>query len=104
MQDNGNVTNHAYLNTARPTNVILIGDITQGDKIISKRFNVFKDFDFNAALASSDGLLTASSSSILQAVVLGVKGGIVDIFNNGFYDYLIKYKAAMLINSEKSLR
>ena len=104
MQDNGNVTNNAYLDTTRPSNVILIGDITQGNKIISKKFNVFKDFDFNAAVASSDGFLTASSSTILQALVLGVKNGIVDIFNNGFYDYLIIHKATMLINSEKSLR
>lgn len=104
MQDNGNVTNYAYLDSARPSNVILIGDITQGSKIISKKFNLFENFDFNAAIASSDGFLTTSSSSILQALVLGVKGGIVDIFNNGFYDYLINHKATMLINSEESLR
>jgi hypothetical protein len=103
-QDNGKITNLAYLDSARPSNVILIGDIKQGSKIISKKYNLFEDFDFNAAIISSDGFLTTSSSSILQALVLGVKTGIVDIFNNGFYDYLINHKATMLIDSEESLR
>ena len=35
--------------------------------------------------------------------MLGSKSGIVDLFNNGFYDYLFKYNVAMLIDSEKSL-
>jgi len=103
-QDNGKVTNYAYLDSGKPSNVILIGDITQRGKIISKQFILFDEFDFNAAITSSDGFLTTSSSSILQALILGVKTGIVDIFNNGFYDYLINYKATMLINSEESLR
>ena len=37
-------------------------------------------------------------------MVLGIKTGIVDKFNNGFYDYLVNHKATMLINSEESLR
>jgi len=103
-QDNGMVTNYAYLDSGKPLNVILIGDITQKSKIISKQFILFDEFDFNAALASSDGFLTTSSSSILQALVLGNKAGIVDKFNNGYYDYLINHKAIMLVNSEESLR
>ena len=103
-QDNGKITNYAYLDSDKPSNVILIGDITQRGKIISKKFIMFDQFDFNAAVASSDGFLTSSSSSILQAIALGIKAGIVDNFNNGFYDYLIPYEAIMLINSEEGLR
>ena len=103
-QDNGKVTNYAYLDSENPSNVILIGDIRQRDKIISKQFMLFDEFDFNGAISSSDGFLTTSSSSILQALVLGVKSGIVDKFNNGYYDYLVNYKATMLINSEESLK
>ena len=103
-QDNGKITNYAYLDSAKPSNVILIGDITQKGKIISRQFSLFSDFDFNAAITSSDGFLTFSSSSILQALRLGVKTGLVDKFNNGFYDYLIKHKATRLINSDKSLQ
>jgi hypothetical protein len=103
-QDNGKVTNYAYLDSGSPSNINLIGDITQRGKIISKRFLLFDDFDFNAAVSSCDGFLTTSSSSILQALVLEVKAGIVDKFNNGYYDYLVNYKATMLINSEESLR
>ena len=36
--------------------------------------------------------------------MLGVKTGVVDKFNNGNYDYLVDYKASMLIDSEESLR
>ena len=103
-QDNGRVTNYAYLDSGEPSNVILIGDITQKSKIVSKRFILFDEFDFNAAIISCDGFLTTSSSSILQALVLGIKAGIVDIFNNGSYDYLVKFKAIMLVNSEESLQ
>jgi hypothetical protein len=102
-QDNGKVTNYAYLDSGSPSNVILIGDIRQKSEIISKQFNLFDEFDFNAAVSSSDGFLTTSSSSILQALVLGIKSGIVDKFNNGYYDYLVNYKATMLINSRESL-
>ena len=55
-------------------------------------------------MSSSDGFLTSSSSSILQALVLGVKTGIVDKFNNGYYDYLINYEATNLVNDELSLK
>ncbi len=103
-QDDGKVTNYAFLDSGSPSNVILIGDIRQRGKIISKKFNLFEDFDFNAAISSSSGFLTTSSTSILQALVLGVKSGIVDKFNNGFYDYLVNYKATMLINSQESLK
>ena len=103
-QDNGKVSNYAYLDSAKPSNVILIGDVTQKSKIISKQFIIFDDFNFNAAVSSSDGFLTFSSSSILQALALGVKTGVVDKFNNGNYDYLVNYKASMLINSEENLQ
>ena len=65
---------------------------------------IFDDFDFNAAVSSCDGFLTFSSSSILQALVLGVKTGIVDRFKNGNYDYLVKHNASLLIDSEEKLR
>ena len=65
---------------------------------------LFKNFDFNAAISSCNGFLTASSSSVLQALMLGVKAGIIDKFDNGHYDYLVNYKACRLINSEESLQ
>ena len=102
-QDDGKITNYAYLDAGQPSNIILVGDSTQKKSIVSNRFNLFDDFDFNSAIATSDGFLTASSSSILQALMLGSKSGIVDLFNNGFYDYLLNYNVAMLIDSEKSL-
>ncbi|MDC0509689.1 hypothetical protein OAO31_05300 [Gammaproteobacteria bacterium] len=103
-QDDGKVTDYAFLDSASPSNIILIGDVRQKSKIVSDRFKIFDSFDFNAAVSSSDGFLTASSSSILQALFLGVKSGIVDKFNNGNYDYLINYKATMLVNNKASLK
>jgi len=103
-QDNGKITNQAYLDSSRPSNVILIGDIKQGNKIVSKKFNLFEGFDFNAAIASSDGFLTMSSSAILQALMLGVKTGVVDMYNDAFYDHLINHNATILIDSEEGLR
>ncbi len=103
-QDNGRVTHYAYLDSRKPSNVILIGDITQQNKIASEEFRLFDEFDFNSAVASCDGFLTFSSTSILQALTLGVKTGVVDKFNNGYYDYLINHKASMLINNEESLQ
>jgi len=103
-QDNGIITNNAYLDSSRPANVILIGDKNQGRSIMPKKFYLFEDFDFNAAIGSSDGFITMSSSSILEALILGVKTGIIDIFNNAFYDHLINKDVTMLINSEESLK
>lgn len=103
-QDNGKISSYAYQDSKQPANVILIGDIAQKGKIISEHFRIFDDFDFNTALSSSDGFLTASSSSILQALVIGIKTGIIDKFNNGFYDYLIKNKASKLIYDKKTLK
>lgn len=102
-QDNGKITHYSYLDAKRPENIFLIGDETQKGKLVSDEFHIFEEFDFNNAISSSDGFLTSSSSSILQALVLGVKTGIVDKFNNGYYDYLIKYNASNLINDKKSL-
>jgi hypothetical protein len=103
-QDNGLITHYAYLDSGKPENVILIGDIAQKRRIISKELCLFEEFDFNAAIKSCDGFLTASSSSILQALTLGIKAGIVDMFNNGYFDYLVSHKATFLVNSETSLR
>jgi hypothetical protein len=103
-QDNGKITSQAYFDSSRPSNVILIGDIKQANKIASQKFNLFESFSFNAALASSDGFLTMSSSAILQALMLGVKTGLVDMFGNAYYDYLINLNATMLINNEDSLK
>ena len=76
---------------------------TQKKNISSREFQIFPGFNFNAAIASSNGFLTASSSSILQSLVLGTKSGIVDLFNNNFYGYLIKNNASILINDSNSL-
>lgn len=102
-QDSGRVTYNAFLNSAAPSNVYLIGDIAQKNSIASRTFLLFDDFDFNSAIHSSDGFLTFSSSSILQALCLDIKTGIVDRFKNGFYDYLVKHKASLLIDNEISL-
>ena len=69
----------------------------------SKNFIFFDNFDFNLAISSSHGFLTTSSTSILQALALGVKTGVVDKFMNGHHKNLIKCKATVLIDSEKSL-
>ena len=102
-QDNGNVTNPAYINSGKPSNVILIGDIVQKNHIKSKDFFLFDQFDFNAAIVSSDRFLTKSSTSILEALALGVKSGVVDKFNNGHFSDLIKYKAIAFIDNQESL-
>ena len=102
-QDDGKITSYAYLDAGQPSNAILIGDFTQNKKIASKEFKIFKEFDFNSAIASSDGFLTSSSSSILQALVLKKKSGIVDLFENGLYDYLVKKNATRIINGKESL-
>jgi len=102
-QDSGKITYYSYIDAGSPSNVILIGDIRQKNKIASPEFYLFNDFDFNAAISSSDGFLTTSSSSILQALTLGVKSGIVDKFKNGYYDYLVKYNATMLVRNLDSL-
>lgn len=103
-QDDGKITNYAYLDSKNPSNVILIGDEAKKGQMISSNFLIFNGFDFNLAISSCDGFLTSSSTSIFQALVIGIKAGIIDKFDNGFYDYLIDHKAAMLINSEESLQ
>ena len=35
---------------------------------------------------------------------MGVKAGIVDKFENGYYDYLVKYNAAMFVRNLDSLK
>ena len=102
-QDDGRITHCAYLDAGEPSNILLIGDLVQKQNIVSKQFHIFDEFNFNAAVAVCDGFLTSSSSSILQALILGRKSGIVDLFDNGSYSYLVTYNAAMLVNDEKSL-
>ena len=102
-QDNGKITNHAYLKSKKSTNIFLVGDEAQENKMASNKFIIEDNFNFNSAIDSCDGFLTFSSSSILQALMLGVKTGIVDQFNNGFYDYLVDFKASFLIKDKESL-
>ena len=102
-QDNGKITHYSYCDADRPTNVHLIGDVRQKGKMASSKFRVFENFDFNAAISSSNAFLTTSSSSVLQALSLGVKSGIVDQFDNGYYEYLIKYNACAPIKTADSL-
>lgn len=103
-QDNGNITNYAYQDSKSPSNVYLIGDIAQKNKVSQHNFQIFESFNFNAAIGCCDGFLTSSSSSILQALMLGIKTGIIDRFENGHYDYLITSNASMLINNEESFK
>lgn len=103
-QDNGKITSHSYRDAGQPENVILIGDSRQKRRMASKDFHIFGNFDFNAAIKSSHGFLTTSSTSILQALMLGVKTGIVDMFSNGYFDYLVTKNASILINDSDSLR
>ena len=103
-QDNGNISNCAYEDAGKPTNIKFIGDILQKYKMKSKNFIFFDNFNFNLAISSSNGFLTTSSTSILQALVLGINTGVVDKFKNGHHKNLIKHKATMLIDSEESLK
>jgi len=103
-QDNGNILNYAYEDAGKPTNIVLIGDALQKYKMKSKVFTFFDNFNFNLAISSSNGFLTTSSTSILQALVLGIKTGVVDKFKNGHHKNIIKYKATRLIDSEESLK
>ena len=82
----------------------MIGDKTQKGQINLRNFLLFDHFDFNAAISSCYGFITSSSSSILQALLLNIKTGIVDKFDNGFYEYLVTQKATTLINDEKSFQ
>lgn len=103
-QDNGRVTYCSYLSAGEPLNTILIGDIRQKDKIVSKKYKLFPNFNFNAAVKASDGFITSSSSSILQALLLGTKSAVLDKYDNNFYNYLIDQKAAFLITNKPDLR
>ena len=103
-QDNGRVTYCSYLSAGEPLNTILIGDIRQKDKIVSKKYKLFPNFNFNAAVKASDGFITSSSSSILQALLLGTKSAVLDKYDNNFYNYLIDQKAAFLISNKPDLR
>ena len=102
-QDNGNVTINAFENSRKPSNVFLIGDIRQKNFIKSKDFYLFNNFNFNAAILSSDGFLTKSSTSILQALALGVKSGVIDMFGNGNFKELIDSNAISFIDNKESL-
>lgn len=101
-QDDGIITHQAYIDAGSPFNVILVGDIKQAQNIASADFQILDGFDFNSAVASCDGFLTMSSSAILQALFLGVKSGVVDLFGNAFYSHLIEQKASMLVNNPEA--
>ena len=102
-QDNGRITSYSYLSAGEPLNTILIGDYRQKDKIVSKQYKLFQDFNFNAAVQSSDGFITSSSSSILQALLLGTKSAILDKYDNDYYKYLIDLGAAVSITNKSDL-
>ena len=103
-QDRGRVTNCAFKDSGKAKNIFLIGDISQKNKMISNDFYVIENFNFNSAISSSEGLLTQSSSSILQALILGVKTGVVDKFENGFHKFIINKGASTRITDETSLK
>ena len=102
-QDDGSVTLLAYKASGSPSNVELVGDFKQKSRMSSKYFNFFPDFDFNTAIKTSNGFITTSSSSILQAVTLDIKAGVLDLTGHGMYRELINNCGALLIDSEKSL-
>ena len=102
-QDIGNVTNNAYVENNRPTNVILVGDELQKKNLNSKNFKFIDNFDFNSAIYSSYGFLTISSTSILQAIMLKIKAGVIDIFHYGHHKNLIKSNVVKLINNNEHL-
>tara|TARA_Y200000002_G_scaffold382956_1_gene402236 strand:- start:1901 stop:3673 length:1773 start_codon:yes stop_codon:yes gene_type:complete len=103
-QDKGRITNRAFIETGMSKKIILVGDAAQRGKMVSKHFTLIENFNFNCAIASSDGFLTSSSSSILQALLLDVKTGVIDKFENGFYDFLINRKASVQIFDKESLK
>ena len=103
-QDDGRVTLLAYNDSNRPDNVKLIGDIARKLNMPSIDFSIFSKFDFNAALKSCDGFMTSYSSAALQAVVLGVKVGILDTVNHGYLRPLIDKGGALLISDKESLK
>ena len=102
-QDDGKITYYAFKDACKPSNCILIGDTKQKKKMVSKKFKVLNKFDFNSAMVNCDGFITSTSSSILESLVLGVKSGIIDLFSNGSYNYLINYNAVSLIDNDESL-
>lgn len=102
-QDDGNITNSAYVFSKKPSNVILIGDMAQKKNFKSNNFLFFEQFNFNAAIKSSNGFLTSSSTSIFQALALDVKSGIIDLFKNQYFLELSKFQEVNLIENEKAL-
>ena len=101
-QDSGRITHYAFLDSCSPQNVSLIADYLQRRRADRRVFHSFKGFNFNGAILSSTAFLTFSSSSVLQAIVLNVKSGIVDLFANGYYDYLVEKKAVSLVYDKSS--
>jgi len=101
--DDGGVTLLAYNSSNRPDNIKLIGDIARKSNMPSNEFSIFSKFDFHSALRSSDGFMTAYSSSALEAILLGVKVGILDTSNHGYLRPLVDKGGAFLISDEESL-
>jgi hypothetical protein len=102
-QDNGNITHLAYKSCNSPHNIILIGDCLQ-KKMISKDFLLFPEFNFHSAICSCNGFITSSSSSILEALALNIKSGILDTKNHYYYRDLVDLKALKLINKDYSIQ
>ena len=102
-QDNGLITNDAYEDCNRPANVILVGDKLQKRNLNLNNFKLLDNFEFNSALNSSNGFLTISSTSILQALMLKIKTGVIDKFHFGHHKNLIRFKITKLIDNFESL-
>ena len=54
-------------------------------------------------LSSSDFFITSSSSSLLEAILLGVKSGVVDIYGDGYFQSLIDSNAVQKISCERDV-
>ena len=100
--DDGMATHRAYLSAGEPLNVLLVAN-TSRRQYPSTHFKVFSTFHFNAALVSCDAFITSTSSSVLQAVMLGVKVGLVDTINHGLFRDLVTMNRAKLIDDKASL-
>ena len=100
--DDGLAMHRAYLRAGEPENILLVADSSRKARSAT-HFKVFSTFDFNSALVSCDAFLTSTSSSALQAAMLGVKTGIVDTVNHGLFRDLVVMEGAKLIFDSASL-
>ena len=103
-QDSGEISSLAFNQSNKPKNVKLIKDKVQKHQVKINNFYTFDSFDFNAALASSDGFITSHSSSVLQALSLNIKIGILDMVRHNNFRPMIDYGGAVLIKDSNSLK